>query len=418
MAQHPIIVQNGSGLDVRDGVNKALETLATGYAGAVQPNQIFPYMWWIDTQNSLIKQATADASQFVRKGILLANGTVQWDAAEIVAPASGNLPAGTVASQLAALDATVGANPSLRNKIINGNFNIWQRGTTSISGGYLADRWAIRSPVSVGGIQTVSRQPFPVGQTEVPGNPKYFHRINAVNATSNTYMYQRIEDVATLSGNLAILSFYARYSIPQQLSASLIQGFGSGGSPSNSFAGFNFTPTTSWKEFAFPVLVPGIAGKTIGANNYLQLQIGTVGIVNGDLDFAQVQLEEGSVATLFEQRHIQQELALCQRYYEKSYDIDTVPGTLTNYGEYITADSFGGSVYSVGRFKVEKRAAPIIKIRDRAGTLGNVTTFTGGGISTNRTGSVSQIVTSAFNVSATTTSDIAMVFQYEADAEL
>jgi hypothetical protein len=47
----------------------------------------------------------------------------------------------------------------------------------------------------------------------------------------------------------------------------------------------------------------------------------------GWIDIAQVQLEEGSSATPFEQRPIGTELALCQRYYCKTYDLNTPPGT-------------------------------------------------------------------------------------------
>jgi hypothetical protein len=63
---------------------------------------------------------------------------------------------------------------SNRNKIINGNFDIWQRGTNQTANGYgSADRWAC---TSIGTTKSISRQGFAPGQTEVPGNPKYFMR--------------------------------------------------------------------------------------------------------------------------------------------------------------------------------------------------------------------------------------------------
>ena len=45
-----------------------------------------------------------------------------------------------------------------------------------------------------------------------------------------------------------------------------------------------------------------------------------------------VQLEKGSAATPFEYRHFAEELALCQRYFEKSYEQSTTPGTATSVG--------------------------------------------------------------------------------------
>jgi hypothetical protein len=72
-----------------------------------------------------------------------------------------------------------------------------------------------------------------------------------------------------------------------------------------------------------------------------------------------VQLEAGSVATPFERRPYGTELALCQRYFEKSYTQTTVPGTTTQNGCFMTVriDSVG---CGTDRYKVTKRAAPTI----------------------------------------------------------
>ena len=67
-----------------------------------------------------------------------------------------------------------------RNLIINGGFDVWQRGTTgSVVGGpaYVsADRWKIY--VNTSTTITLSRQTFTSGQTEVPGNPTYYGRFS------------------------------------------------------------------------------------------------------------------------------------------------------------------------------------------------------------------------------------------------
>ena len=72
-----------------------------------------------------------------------------------------------------------------------------------------------------------------------------------------------------------------------------------------------------------------------------------------------VQLEVGDTATPFEHRPYDMELARCQRYYEKSYDIGTTPGTATQNGNLSTVTSSNSSNQMDGaRFKVRKRAVP------------------------------------------------------------
>ena len=44
------------------------------------------------------------------------------------------------------------------------------------------------------------------------------------------------------------------------------------------------------------------------------------------------QFEKGDVATPFEFRHINDEVALCQRYFQKTYNLTTTPGTATGVG--------------------------------------------------------------------------------------
>jgi hypothetical protein len=85
-----------------------------------------------------------------------------------------------------------------------------------------------------------------------------------------------------------------------------------------------------------------------------------------------VQLEKGSVATPFEFRSIGQELALCQRYYQKSYPQGVTPGTATTLGGYdvYSPVSGTGAWFFPARFSVVMRAAPTVTVYDATGAAG------------------------------------------------
>ncbi len=86
-----------------------------------------------------------------------------------------------------------------------------------------------------------------------------------------------------------------------------------------------------------------------------------------------VQLEVGSVATEFERRPYGTELALCQRYYEKTYSLSVAPGTNSQPGlvDWSTASNGSGFCVINVRFNTAKRAAPTLKGWTEGGTADN-----------------------------------------------
>jgi len=253
----------------------------------------------------------------------------------ITGDVTGNVTGDVTASNVTTTNLVNGSSLCFRNKIINGNFDIWQRGTSLASGTgarYLADRFRNNS---AGSTYTASRQSFTLGQTNVPNNPSFFYRtvVSSVAGNANlTTFIQSIEDVYTFSGQTATLSFYAKADSNKPISIEFAQDFGSGGTPSSfvSIPVQKINLTTSWQKFTLTANIPSISGKTIGTDNTDHLSIvfyfdagsdfnsrsNNLGQQSGTFDIAQVQLEEGSVATPFELRPIGTELALCQRYYE------------------------------------------------------------------------------------------------------
>ena len=220
-----------------------------------------------------------------------------------------------------------------RNRIINGNFDFWQRGTSFTGAEYGADRWVHGR---VGTTHTATRQGFPVGQTDVPGNSAYYCRtvVSSVAGAGNyAELEQRIEDVRTFAGQQVTISFWARADATKNIAINIVQNFGTGGSPSANvgISGTKVSIGTTFQKVTVTATLPSISGKTLGTDNNSLLQLliwfdagstwngdtDSLGQQSGTFDIAQVQIEPGAVATPFEQRPIGTELALCQRYFNR-----------------------------------------------------------------------------------------------------
>jgi hypothetical protein len=281
-----------------------------------------------------------------------------------------------LAAPIAPTVSSINGGPlaGMRNAIINGNFDVWQRGTSTgtwvapVSNYYWPDRWVLNSS-GTGGNGSVSQQAFTAGQTDVPGEPTYFMRWQITSAASgqtggNNWVEQRIEDVRTLAGQAATISFYAKGTgtLPNIY---LTQTFGSGGSAQVLYTlASSVTLSASWTKYTYTVNVGSISGKTIGTNHYVGLTFMVPLNATYTFDLAQVQIEPGTVATPFERRSYGQELALCQRYYEIAYQ----PTTGNGYGFfsslYTTTNSESSHTWY---FAVPKRATPTFTLLSTTG---------------------------------------------------
>jgi hypothetical protein len=268
-------------------------------------------------------------------------------------------------TDLTAYSTTAQTTAGFRNAIINGKFDIWQRGTSfnnPSSNAYLADRF-VAAFDGTGATRTISQQAFTAGAAPVAGyESQYFLRYNvSVAGTGNTFNFlsQRIEDVRTFANQTITISAWIKADSARSVTVQLLQNFGSGGSSEVRTSIGTASVTTSWTRFTFSTTVASITGKTIGTSSFLGLEFFNPSNTTFTVDFWGVQVEAGSVATPFEQRPIGTELALCQRYYEKSYSIDVAPGTVTTTGAswaYVQgpAGITNGGILCV--YKVTKRA--------------------------------------------------------------
>ena len=139
-----------------------------------------------------------------------------------------------------------------------------------------------------------------------------------------------------------------------------------------------------------------------------------------------VQWEIGATATEFEHRTFGTELALCQRYYEKSYEYAVALGTVTYYGMHVAGGSAAGPTgtsFITGNFveyTQRKRAAATVVFYDQAGNAGKSQRWLLGSHNTNN-----QNVTNAgssergvFPYSSGTSSSSGIQIHFTADAEL
>ena len=200
-----------------------------------------------------------------------------------------------------------------RNLIINGDFQVSQRGTTFTSS---SDGWGVYGSVDRWGIyynHTVVTQ----NSGLVDGSYQYYVSVdNDGTAPDNHFIYQKIETGSRIvSGKSVTLSFMAKSSNETVLkvrgrfynSATESNGVDSGQK--------TFQLSSSWQRFEYTFTpVDTSANMTRDFLLIFDTDIST-DTVNDSYDLTNVQLELGKVATPFEHRSYGEELALCQRYY-------------------------------------------------------------------------------------------------------
>ena len=282
-----------------------------------------------------------------------------------------------------------------KNRIINGGMVIDQRNAgasvTPTDALYTLDRW-------VAGLTQASK--FTVQQSSTA--PAGF--INSLVATSSSAysitsgdffgISQKIEgfNVADLGWGTAnaqtvTLSFWVRSSLTGTFGGSFINSAGDrsypfsytvssantleqktitvAGDTSGAWLTTNGTGVRLTFSIGMGSSYSGTAGAWAGSGYYSATgATSVVGTSGATFYITGVQLEKGSTATSFDYRPYGTELALCQRYYEKSFDYATVPAnggasslsTISGaFSGYVTNASNGSGSLS---FKISKRATP------------------------------------------------------------
>ena len=254
-----------------------------------------------------------------------------------------------------------------RNRIINGEFGIAQRGTSFVSGAnnddsYNLDRWYVLSD----GNDAVD---ITQETSTVPTNQLTAIALDVETANKKFGIAQIIEQkncVGLIGGNVT-LSFKAKVSSTTKLdnvkaavvawsgtadtvTSDIISAWGAEGTDPTLIANATFenTPanlsvTTSYATYTLTANIDTASTKNLIVFIWSDVTDTTAGDF---LYITDVQLEAGSTATDFERRPIGTELALCQRYYEVGY---------------LSSDTTATSAVSrwTLQYKQVKRASPI-----------------------------------------------------------
>jgi microcystin-dependent protein len=268
--------------------------------------------------------------------------------------------------------------PMSYNYVINGAFDIWQRGT-SFTGAvtqYCADRWKIGRTSNVSGY-TLSRS------TDTPLGFKYSAKLqrNSGDTQINRLDFTTNFETAgiDLAGKTITISFYAKkgenfsgtelavYTASSSVNPESVT-YNSGGAYNSGNANLEGSTnsvafTSSWARYSVQTTIASTA-------NALQIRFGWNPSGTGGADdsvyITGVQLEEGSYATAFRRNapSIQAELAACQRYYYRVIGL----GTQSSFGSGMVNTTTQGLVYIP--FPVTMRTAPSATL-DTTGVAAN-----------------------------------------------
>ena len=300
-------------------------------------------------------------------------------------------------------------NRTNKNLIINGAMQVAQRGTSSTDQSYGSlDRFKIIYS-GTDEAPTHSQADVAAGTTPYTLGFRKAYKITNGNQTSGAGTGDRIELQTNLEGqDLAqsgwnyvssssniTLSFWIKSSVAQSF-ASRLQTQTAGGNGSTSRFKFNFAlSANTWTKVT--KTIPGNSNLAFTTDNQNGFRISFYAFMGtsftdsttatdvwannagGDraddmtstwyttndatLEITGVQLEVSDHATSFDFRSFAEELALCERYFEKSYNYSTVAGTATDTGLVMwLANRNPGLPHTTLRYRTIKRANPTVTI--------------------------------------------------------
>lgn len=309
MPQDNLVIANGSGATVRGKIGTALAALGTLQKGPSAPSGVAAGWLWLDDDTP---SATIWTLNFY-------DGTT-WIPMFTVDTVNDTV-------SLASAQVTNG----FRNQLLNGGFEVWQRGITlaiaAASYGYTADRWSLLTGASAN--CTVSRQ---AGLTSASRYAARVQRDSGQSGTGDMVFEQAFEtaDVIRMRGRKLSVRFDARKGANFSGGSSnvLVRVYaGTGTEARRGNTPFTAETTllnttanlgTSSAGFTFTTSAAVPAGATQLSFQIVEQPSGTAGANDWfEIDSAQVEISD--VPTAYEERPIAAELAMLQRFYREQY---------------------------------------------------------------------------------------------------
>ena len=222
------------------------------------------------------------------------------------------------------------------NYLVNGALQWYQGGITFTSGTgarYVADQVCEKS---VGTTYTCNRIAFTPGTSPpVQDAQAYIETVvTSVNSAANyCNLNFPIESVRILAGQSVTFSFWANVSVNNAIAVSVLQNFGTTGSPSTAVETYiqqiSLVAASGWARYSCTFTMPSVSGKTLGtdsSSDFTCIRIwmdsntgtssltGALGQHSGTYRFWGVKLEAGSVMTAFTIPDVYLEQLRCYRF--------------------------------------------------------------------------------------------------------
>jgi hypothetical protein len=395
-----------------------------------------------------------------RTNLGLASGattSVGTAATQNVGTAANNVIQLDLNARVPAVDGSQIANlPSMRNLIINGKMDIAQRGS-SIAGvmagaaAYSVDRWRAAGGTTTGVITMSQQSDVPTADFQNSLRATVTSADASVGANDIFLINQVIEgyNARALIGRTFTLSFWVKSS-KIGIHCMFLENGGADRTyvaeyPVNSANTWEFksiniagglitTGTWNWTNgYGLSVGFALMSGSTfqttanawqVGNFGSTANQVNVLDTVGNIFAITGVQLELGSQATAFEHRPFGHEVALCQRYYEKSFNRTVAPAQNAGTGGELEFPSPVGASVGFGgvtvQFKTAKRATPTITLFNPVAANGQIRNFSNGTDCSAAT--TSSVAENCFSFGGTTSASTAaghlLGVHWTADAEL